>query len=149
MGRTQISTAILNDFLSNLSTVSEQRGYEFVPGKIGGRQIYPLNTANKLYFVFILVSSIEEGFWNLGLKFQEDLEKLCSARADSDWAIILLRKPTGKHYPLGFLITRSEFLEMKSHLSIDSKGWVKIHEKDLALSAEFYNWDTFFQLLKL
>jgi hypothetical protein len=143
------SKAILNEFLTGLTTASEQRGYEFIPQKIMGRlQTYTLHTPNtiphKRYFLFIHVSTIETGFWGVSLEWQEGFNILSSKKENLDWAIILLKSPK-----IGFLLPSNVFEKMKTGFSLSHNNQIKIEEKHLPLSCDFYNWDSFFQLLKL
>lgn len=139
--------AILNEFLSGLTTISEQRGCEFIPHKITGKlQTYILhNTAiPKGYFLLIHVSTIETGFWGVSLGWQEAFHKLSAKRKGLDWAVILLKSPRR-----GFLLPSNEFEKMKKELSISQNKQIKIVERYLPLYSEFYDWDSFFQLLNL
>lgn len=158
--------AILNEFLLDLTTVSKQRGYEFIPYKISGMgklQTYILHIPNKAeestektkgkkslvdairgYFLFVHVSTIKTGFWGVSLEWQEAFHNLSLKKENLDWAVILLRAPRS-----GFLLTSNDFEKMKVGFSISHNKQIKIEEKDLPLKSEFYDWDSFFQLLKL
>jgi hypothetical protein len=147
---------ILNEFISNLTTIAEQKGFQFYPDKIlgGTLQTYVLlnskTQVTKSYFLFLHVSTIKTGFWGVNSFWQEKLElNKTSSKGSIDWAIILLQEPRGKNYPLGFLIPSNDFANMKSDFKIDRMGQMKILEKDLHLKNQFNNWDTFFQLLNL
>ena len=139
--------AILNEFLSGLTTISEQRGYEFIPHKVTGKlQTYILHNPAipKGYFLLIHVSTIEIGFWGVSFEWQEAFHSLSSKRKSLDWAVILLKSPRR-----GFLLPSKEFEKMKAELSISHNNQIKIVERFLPLKSEFYDWDSFFQLLNL
>jgi hypothetical protein len=60
-----------------------------------------------------------------------------------------LQKPNGENHPLGFLMSRNDFIKMISGFSINRMGRIRIHEKDLSLKNKFDNWKSFFRLLNL
>lgn len=140
---------VLNEFIANLKTISVQRGYEFFPEKIFGKlQTYILHIPNttppKRYFLFIHVSTIETGFWGVSLDWQEGIEKFTISRGNFDWAIVLLSSSNR-----GFLLPSKDFIEIAAGLSICHNRYIKIEEKHIPLRYEFYNWNSFFQLLNL
>jgi hypothetical protein len=162
--RTERSKKLFDEFLLKLKTVSEQKGYAFnfeQPITIKKLQLYDFHANNKTYSLFIHVS-LDQGLWGLPSFYQEVIQYLAQImekhrkerhlpqiKEDRDWAVVLLQEPRGENYPLGYLLPSNDFLRMKSSLSIDRKGWLKIEEKHLSLKYQFYNWDTFFQLLNL
>jgi len=144
------SKIVLNEFLSAFSEIATQRGYDFYANKAlwKWKPIYVLDVNGKILFFEIHVSTTKSGFWGIAVKWHgkmhQTIEKLQTL---ADWAVLLLKTPQK-----GFLIPRDEFTKMVSDLRVRGKNeyWqIKLEEKDLPLEFQFYDWDTFFQILKL
>jgi hypothetical protein len=137
---------LFDRFLSNLKTISEQKGFDFDLRLIKRYlQLYCLNDRNKPYFLFIHASL--SSFWEISSNWQEITHLIPSE--NTSWAVVLLQKPDGENDPMGFLISSNDFVKMKSGFGINRMGRIKIHERDLSLKNRFNNWDGFFQLLNL
>jgi hypothetical protein len=83
--------AILNEFLSEVTTFSKKRGYEFLPHKfipeeteLQKLQLYWLKNPNtgKQCFLFVHVSNLRRGFWGISSRWQEIFRKLSSENFD-------------------------------------------------------------------
>ena len=141
---------ILNEILSDLTSVIRQKGYEFIPDKmIGKLQTYLLNnpndTSKKRYFLIIHVSTIDPSFWGISVEWQEKFREIASVLDNSDWAVILLKSSR-----VGYLIPSEDFTKMIHSFSVGGKyATIIVKEQDLSLRFQFYNWDTFFQILNL
>jgi len=135
---------LFDQFLSNLKIISKQKRFSFDLKLIKRNlQLYRFNDYKKLYFLFIHASL--SSFWEISSNWQ-DITHLISSE-NTSWAVILLQKPSGENHPLGFLISSSDFIKMKSGFSINRMGRIKIHKKDLPSKHQFSNWDSFFELL--
>jgi hypothetical protein len=136
---------LFEQFLSNLKTNSKQKRFSFDLKLIKrDLQLYRVEGHHKPYFLFIHESL--GSFWEISSNWQEITHLLPSE--NTNWAVILLQKPSGENSPLGFLISDNDFIMMMSGFSINRMGRIKIHKKDLSLKHQFDNWDGFFQLLK-
>jgi hypothetical protein len=144
--QSEASKKLVDEFLSNLKTVSEQKRFK-VDLKLIRRdsQLYSFYVKNKSHFFFIHVSSAQ---YFLIPSPRQDISRLISSE-NIDWVVILLKKPEGKKHPSGFLIPGDDFTNMQTDFTINRVGLIKIKEKDLSLKYQFNNWDTFFKLLNL
>ena len=138
------SKKLFEQFLSNLKIISKQKRFDFDLKLIKRNlRLYRFNDHKKRYFLFIHESL--SSFWEISPSWQE-ISHLISSE-NTSWAVILLQKPCGENCPLGFLISGSDFIKMKSGLGINRMGRIKIHKKDLSVKDQFSDWDSFFQLL--
>jgi hypothetical protein len=137
---------LLEQFLSNLKTNLEQKGFDF-DFKLIKRHLhlYRFDDHHKPYFLFIRESLC--GFWEISPNWQEISHLIPSE--NRNWAVILLQKPSGENHPLGFLMPSSDFVKMTSGFRINRMGRIKIHQKDLSSKNRFNNWESFFRLLSL
>jgi len=137
---------LVNEFLSNLKTVLEQKRFKFDLKLIGKHsQLYRFYVKKRTYLLFINAS--RDGRWEIPPSRLEISYPISPENVD--WAVVLLKKPGSKKHPLGFLILGDDFMKMKAGFSMTRMGLIKIKEKDLSLKHQFNNWDTFFQLLSL
>jgi hypothetical protein len=144
---TEASKELANEFLSNLKSALEQKRLKFDSKLIRRHsQLYRFYIKNKTHFLFIHASHGKE-FFEIPSPWQEISHFISSE--DMDWAVVLLKEPDGKNHPLGFLIRRDDFMKMKSDLTMNRMGLIKIKEKNLPLKYQFNNWDNFSQLLNL
>jgi hypothetical protein len=150
--RTKESKRLLSEFLLDLRTLSQEKGYQFnsEPSLSFAKQLqlYEFHANNRTYNLFIRVS-VEQGFWGVSSQYQEIFDLISRRKENKDWAVILLERPLGRNYPLGYVLVKNEFLKLKPELSIDHNLEIKIEKKHLSLKYRFHNWDTFFQLLEL
>jgi hypothetical protein len=138
------SKKLFEQFLSNLKIISKQKRCDFDLKLIKRNlRLYRFNDNKKRYFLFIHESL--SSFWEISPSWQEISHLIPSE--NTSWAVILLQKPCGENCPLGFLISGSDFIKMKSGLGINRMGRIKIHKKDLSVKDQFSDWDSFFQLL--
>ena len=137
---------LLEQFLSNLKTNLEEKGFDF-DFKLIKRHLhlYRFEDHHKPYFLFIHESLC--GFWEISANWEEITHLIPSE--DRNWAVILLQKPSGENHPLGFLMPSNDFIKMKSGFGINRLGRIRIHEKDLSSKNKFNNWKRFFRLLNL
>jgi hypothetical protein len=137
---------LLQEFLSNLKTNLEQKGFNS-DFKLIKRHLhlYRFDDHPRPYFVFIHESLC--GFWEISANWEEITHLIPSE--DRNWAVILLQKPSGENHPLGFLMPSNDFIKMKSGFGINRLGRIRIHEKDLSSKNKFNNWKRFFRLLNL
>jgi hypothetical protein len=143
--QTETSKKLVNEFLSNLKTALGQKRFKFDLKLIKRHsQLYRFYIKNRTHFLSIHVGRGKD-FW-IPSPWQE-ISHL--SPENIDWAVILLRELKGKDHPLGFLIPRDDFIKMRSGLTMNRMGLIKIKEKDLSLKYQFNNWDTFFKLLNL
>jgi hypothetical protein len=144
--RIEASKELINEFLSNLKTALEQKGFKFDLKLIGNHsQLYRFYVKNRTHFLFIHASRGKS--WEIPsprLKISHPISS-----ENIDWALVLLKEPEVKNHLLGFLILGDDFIKMKAGFSMNRMGLIKINEKDLSLKYQFNNWDTFFQLLNL
>ena len=135
---------LLEQFLSELKINLEKKGYEF-DFKLIKRHLhlYRFNDHHKPYFLFVHESLCS--FWEISSNWQEITHLIPSE--NTNWAVILLQKPSGGNHPLGFLISSNDFMKMKSGFGINRMGRIKIHIKDLSSKNKFNNWESFFRLL--
>ena len=137
---------LVNEFLSNLKTVLEQKRFKFDLKLIGKHsQLYRFYIKKRTHFLFIHASRGNR--WEIPSPRLE-ISHLISSE-NIDWAVVLLKEPKGKNHLLGFLILGDDFLKMKGGFIMNRAGLIRIKEKDLSLKHQFNNWDTFFQLLNL
>ena len=142
---TEASKELANEFLSNLKSAFQQKSVKFDSKLIRRHsQLYRFYIKNKTHFLFIHASHGKE-FFEIPSPWQEISHFISSE--SMDWAVILLKEPDGKNHPLGFLIRRDDFMKMKSGLTMNRMGLIKIKEKNLSLKYQFNNWDNFSQLL--
>ena len=145
MGR-EASKNLINEFLSNLKTVLEQKRLKFDLKLIGKRsQLYRFYVKNRTHFLFIHESRGKR--WEIPSPLPR-ISHLISSE-NIDWAVILLKEPEGKNHLLGFLIFGDNFIKMKAGFGINRMGLIKIKGKDLSLKYCFNSWDSFFHLLNL
>jgi len=143
----EASKELANEFLSNLKTVLGQKRVKFDLKLIRRHsQLYRFYIKSKTHFLFIHASHGKE-FFEMPSPWQE-ISHFISPE-DMDWAVILLKEPESKNHPLGFLVSRGDFANMKSGLGMNRMGLMKIREKNLSLKHQFISWGTFFQLLNL
>jgi hypothetical protein len=143
----EASKELANEFLSNLKTVLGQKRVKFDLKLIRRHsQLYRFYIKSKTHFLFIHASHGKE-FFEMPSPWQE-ISHFISPE-DMDWAVILLKEPGSKNHPLGFLVSRGDFANMKSGLGMNRMGLMKIKEKNLSLKHQFISWGTFFQLLNL
>ena len=124
MGRTVKSEKIRKEFLAELKDSSEKSGCVFID-RFSRREIYLVAKKDKLYVVFVKVSTSKKGFWGLPEKWLNHYtEMLKSKKPDQvyDRVIILLKFPRR-----GYLLKGDEFDELKPSLSF-SKGQYIINE---------------------
>ena len=140
------SERLLQQFLSNLKTNLEQKGFNS-DFKLIKRHLhlYRFDDHHKPYFVFIHESLC--GFWEISPNWEE-ITRLIPLE-DRNWAVILLQKPSRESLPLGFLMSSNDFIKMKSGFGINRMGRIRIHEKDLSSKNKFDNWKSFFRLRNL
>ncbi len=144
---TEVSKKLANEFLSNLKTALGQKRIKFDLKLIRRHsQLYRFDTKSETYFLFIHASHGKE-FFEMPSPWQE-ISHFISPE-NMDWAVILLKESESKNHPLGFLVSRDDFKNIKSGFAMNRMGLIKIREKDLSLKYEFINWGTFFQLLNL
>ena len=137
---------LLEQFLSNLKTNLEQKGFDFNFKLIKRHlHLYRFEDHHKPYFLFIHESLC--GFWEISPNWEETAHLISSE--NRNWAVILLQKPSGETHPLGFLMSSNDFIKMKSGFGINRLGRIRIHEKDLSSKNKFNNWERFFRLLNL
>ena len=135
---------LFEQFLSNLKIISKQKRCDFDLKLIKRNlKLYRFDDHKKRFFLFIHESL--SSFWEISPNWQEISHLTPSG--NTSWAVILLQKPCGENCPLGFLISGSDFIKMKSGLGINRMGRIKIHKKDLSVKDQFSDWDSFFQLL--
>ena len=143
----EASKELANEFLSNLKTVLGQKRVKFDLKLIRRHsQLYRFYIKSKTHFLFIHASHGKE-FFEMPSPWQE-ISHFISPE-NMDWAVILLKEPGSKNHPLGFLVSRGDFANMKSGLGMNRMGLMKIREKNLSLKHQFISWGTFFQLLNL
>lgn len=146
--------AILNEFLSELTTFSKERGYEFLPHKfipeeteLQKLQLYWLKNPNtgKQCFLFVHVSNLRRGFWGISSRWQEIFRKLSSE--NFDYVIMLLKGAANR----GFLLTSKDFEMLKPMFSVSHDTQILIEEKNLPFLSkfEFFGWKRFSQLLNI
>ena len=137
---------LFEQFLSNLKAFSAQKGFDF-DLKLIKRflQLYCLHEHHRPHFLFIHESL--NSFWEISSNWQDITHLIPSEK--TDWAVVLLQKPSAQDNPLGFLISSEDFMKMKSGFGINRMGRIRIHKKDLSLKTRFNSWDRFFQLLNL
>jgi hypothetical protein len=144
---TEASKELANEFLSNLKTALGQKKAKFDLKLIRRHsQLYRFYIESKTHFLFIHASHGKE-FFEMPSPWQEISNFICPE--DMDWAVIFLKESESKDHPLGFLVSRDDFKNIKSGFAMNRMGLMKIREKDLSLKYQFINWDTFFQLLNL
>ena len=144
---TEASKKLANDFLSNLKNALGQKRVKSDLKLIRRHsQLYRFYIKSKTHFLFIHTSHGKE-FFEMPSPWQE-ISHFISPE-NMDWAVILLKEPEGKNYPLGFLIRRDDFMKMKSGLTMNRMGLIKIKKKTLSSKYQFNNWDNFSQLLNL
>ena len=144
---TEASKELANEFLSNLKTALGQKRVKFDLKLIRRHsQLYRFYIKSKTHFLFIHASHGKE-FFEMPSPWQE-ISHFISPE-NMDWAVILLKEPGSKNHPLGFLVSRGDFANMKSGLGMNRMGLMKIREKNLSLKHQFISWGTFFQLLNL
>ncbi len=143
MGRTIISSKVLNEFISTIKNMAAQRGYKFWrPQK--RLQTYCLKTPNKTYMLFIKVSTIESGWWGIEEDLYQDAIKQLKKY---NLAFVFLR--TSKS---GYMIFEKDFTRMfkEGNFYIGGKYLqIEIHEKYLPSRFEFCDFETFFEMLEL
>jgi hypothetical protein len=143
----EASEKLANEFLSNLKTVLGQRRIKFDLKLIRRHsQLYRFYIKSKTHFLFIHASHRKE-FFEMPSPWQEISHFI--APENMDWAVILLKEPESKNHPLGFLVSRDDFANMKSGFAMNRMGLMKIRKKALSLKHQFISWGTFFQLLNL
>jgi hypothetical protein len=143
----EASKELANEFLSNLKTVLGQKRVKFDLKLIRRHsQLYRFYIKSKIHFLFIHASHGKE-FFEMPSPWQE-ISHFISPE-NMDWAVILLKEPGSKNHPLGFLVSRGDFANMKSGFAMNRMGLMKISEKNLSLKHQFISWGTFFQLLNL
>ncbi len=144
---TEASKKFANEFLLNLKTALGQKRVKFDLKLIRRHsQLYRFYVKSKTHFLFIHASHGKE-FFEMPSPWQE-ISHFISPE-DMDWAVIFLKEPKGNNHPLGFLVSRDDFANMKSGFAMNRMGLMKIRQKDLSSKYQFINWDTFFQLLNL
>jgi len=137
---------LLEQFLSNLKTNLEEKGFDFNFKLIKRHlHLYRFDGHHKPYFLFIYESLC--GFWEISPNWEEIAHLIPSE--NKNWAAILLQKPSGDNRPLGFLMSNHDFIKMKSGFGMNRMGRIRIHEKDLSSKNKFNNWKSFFRLLNL
>jgi hypothetical protein len=145
--RIEASKELADEFLSNLRTALGQKRLEFDLRLIRRHsQLYRFYIKSKTHFLFIHASHGKE-FFEMPSPWQE-ISNFISPE-DMDWAVIFLKESESKDHPLGFLVSRDDFKNIKSGFAMNRVGLMKIREKDLSLKYQFINWGTFFQLLNL
>ena len=144
---TEASKELANEFLSNLKTALGQKRAKFDLKLIRRHsQLYRFYIKSKTHFLFIHTSHGKE-FFEMPSPWQE-ISHFISPE-NMDWSVILLKEPEGKNHPLGFLVSRDDFANMKSGFAMNRMGLMRIKKKDLSSKCQFNTWDIFFQLLKL
>ena len=147
--RTKASKELVNGFLSNLKTALEQKRFKFDLKLIRRHsQLYRFCVRNQTRFLFIYTSRGKD--WEI-LSPGQEISYFISSE-DMDWSVILLSEPKGKGKdddPFGFLISRDDYIKMKSGLTMNRMGLIRIKEKDLSIKNRFNSWNTFFQRLNL
>ena len=142
--RMSLPERLLEQFLSNLRTNLQEKGFESDFKLIRRHlRLYRLDDHHKPYFLSIHESLCS--FWEISPGWEEMTHLIPSENAN--WAVIFLQKPNGENYPLGFLMTSNDFMKMISGFSINRMGRIRIHEKDLSSRDKFNNWKSFFRLL--
>ncbi len=137
---------LLEQFLSNLKTNLEEKGFDFNFKLIKRHlHLYRFDGHHKPYFLFIYESLC--GFWEISPNWEEIAHLIPSE--NKNWAAILLQKPSGENCPLGFLMSSQDFIKMKSGFGMNRMGRIRIHEKDLSSKNKFNSWKSFFRLLNL
>ena len=144
---TEASKELANEFLSNLKTALGQKKAKFDLKLIRRHsQLYRFYIESKTHFLFIHVSHGKE-FFEMPSPWQE-ISHFISPE-NMDWAVIFVKESESENDPLGFLVSRDDFKNIKSGFAMNRMGLMKIKEKDLSLKYQFINWGTFFQLLNL
>ena len=144
---TEASKELANEFLSNLKTALGQKKAKFDLKLIRRHsQLYRFYIKSKTHFLFIHASHGKE-FFEMPSPWQE-ISSFISPE-NMDWAVIFVKESESENDPLGFLVSRDDFKNIKSGFAMNRMGLMKIKEKDLSLKYQFINWGTFFQLLNL
>jgi hypothetical protein len=147
--QTDTSKKLVDEFLSNLRITLGRKRFKFDLKLIKRHaQLYRFYARNKTHFLFIHVRHQGKDFFRIPPPWQE-ISGFSSSAEDIDWAVILLKETKDSSYPLGFQIPSDDFIRMKSGLTMDRMGLLKIKQKDLLSEYQFNSWDTFFQLLNL
>ena len=145
--RIETSKKLADGFLANLRTALGQKRLKFDLRLIRRHsQLYRFCIKSKTHFLFIHAGHGKE-FFEMPSPWQEISHFIFPE--NMDWAVILLKESESKNRPLGFLVSRDDFANMKSGFTMNRLGLMKIREKNLSLKYQFINWDTFFQLLNL
>src|SRR4030042_488355 len=143
----EASNELADEFLSNLRTALGQKRVKFDLKLIRRHaQLYRFYIKSKTHFLFIHAKHGKE-FFEMPSPWQE-ISHFISPE-NMDWAVILLKQSESKNCPLGFLVSRDDFKNIKSGFAMNRMGLMKIREKDLSLKYQFINWGAFFQLLNL
>lgn len=143
----EASRKLTNEFLSDLKTALGQKRVKFDLKLIRRHsQLYRFYVRRETHFLFIHANLGKE-FFEMPSPWQEISHFI--SPDNMDWAVILLKEPESKKHPFGFLVSRDDFIHMKSGFTMNRLGLMKIREKDLLSKNQFMNWDTFFQLLDL
>ena len=141
--RMSLPEKLLEQFLSNLRTNLQERGFESDFKLIRRHlQLYRFDSHHKPYFLSIHESLC--GFWEISPGWEE-MTHLISSES-TNWAVIFLQNSNGEDHPFGFLMTSNDFMKMISGFSINRMGRIRIHEKDLSSRDKFNNWKSFFRL---
>lgn len=145
--QTDTSKKLLDEFLSDLKTVLGERRFKFDLKLIKRHaQLYRFYARHKTHLLFIHVSRHGKDLFRIPSPWQE-ISGFSSSKEVTDWTVVLLKKSRGSKYPLGFQIPSRDFIRMKSGLTMDRMGLMKIKQKDLSSKYQFNSWETFFQLL--
>ena len=143
----EASKELADEFLSSLKTALGQKKAKFDLKLIRRHsQLYRFYIESKTHFLFIHARHGKE-FFEMPSPWKE-ISHFISPE-NMDWAVILLKESENKNHPLGFLVSRDDFKNIKSGFAMNRMGLMKIREKDLSLKYQFINWETFFQLLNL
>jgi hypothetical protein len=142
----ETSKKLVNEFLSDLKTVLEQKRFKLDLKLIRrGSHLYRFNVKHKAHFFFIHVSGAQ---YFLIPSPRQDISRLISSE-NIDYVVMLLKQTEGGKHPSGFLIPGDDFTNMQSGFTINRMGLIKIKEEDLSLKYQFDNWDSLFKLLNL
>jgi len=142
--RMSLPERLLEQFLSNLRTNLQEKGFES-DFKLIRRHLhlYRFDDLHRPYFLFIHESLC--GFWEISPGWEEVTHLVPSE--NTNWAFIFLQKPDGENHPSGFLMSSNDFVKMISGFRINRMGRIRIHEKDLLSRNRFNSWKSFFRLL--
>jgi hypothetical protein len=135
----------VDEFLRNLKSVLTRKKVAF-DFKLLNRhlQLYRFYLKHKPCFLFIHLSQVKD--FSMPPPWEEISRFLSSA--EMFWAVILLKGPARRIDPSGFFIAQGDFMKMKSKLSMNRLGLLRIKGKDLQIEHQFTTWDGFLEHLR-